>query len=60
MQARLALKHGRLVFLLDSLLEHEWARDYASRPGTRVATGAADVLAALDDELAPVGRLLLA
>ena len=33
MQARLALQHGRHVFLMRSLLEHEWARDYAERPG---------------------------
>jgi DNA processing protein len=36
MQARLALEHGRPVFLLQSLMEHEWARDYARRPGTYV------------------------
>jgi DNA processing protein len=36
MQARLALEHGRPVFLLSSLLEHEWARGYAERPGTYV------------------------
>ncbi|MDQ6804158.1 MAG: DNA-protecting protein DprA, partial [Actinomycetota bacterium] len=35
-QARLALEHGRPVFLLESLLEHEWARDFAGRPGARV------------------------
>ena len=33
MQARFALEHGRPVFLLESLLEHEWAQDYAERPG---------------------------
>jgi DNA processing protein len=33
MQARLALEHGRPVFLLRSLLEHRWAQDYAGRPG---------------------------
>lgn len=33
MQARLALEHGRHVFLMRSLLEHEWARDYAECPG---------------------------
>ena len=37
MQARLALEHGRPVFLLRSLLEHKWARTYAEdRPGTYV------------------------
>jgi DNA processing protein len=35
-QARLALEHGRPVFLLESLLEHEWARQCAARPGARV------------------------
>lgn len=35
-QARLALEHGRPVFLLDSLLEHEWARQFAARPGAHV------------------------
>lgn len=36
MQARLALEHGRRVFLHETLLEHEWARAYAKRPGTTV------------------------
>jgi DNA processing protein len=36
MQARLALEHGRPVFLLDTLLEQGWAKDYARRPGTQV------------------------
>jgi len=35
-QARLALEHGRPVFLLESVLEHEWAREFAARPGARV------------------------
>lgn len=36
MQARLALEHGRPVFLLRPLLVHDWAQDYSSRPGTHV------------------------
>ena len=36
MQARLALEHGRPVFLTHSLLEQEWARQLATRPGTHV------------------------
>jgi DNA processing protein len=44
MQARFALEHGRPVFLLASLLEHEWAREYAERPGARVVESAADVV----------------
>ena len=60
MQARLALEHGRPVFLLDTLLEHEWAREYATRPGTTVVSGPDQVLAALDVALAPVSELVLA
>ena len=43
MQARLALEHGRPVFLLASLLEHDWAQDYADRPGTYVVENGAEV-----------------
>lgn len=48
MQARLALEHGRPVFLLSSLLEHDWARDYAKRPGVTVVTGVDDVFSGLE------------
>lgn len=44
MQARFALEHGRPVFLLDSLLEHDWAREYAERPGAHVVERADDVI----------------
>jgi DNA processing protein len=44
MQARFALEHGRPVFLLESLLEHEWAREYAERPGAHVVGGADEVI----------------
>jgi DNA processing protein len=47
MQARLALQHGRHVFLMRSLLEHDWARDYAQRPGVTVVKTADDVLGGL-------------
>ena len=46
-QARLALQHGRHVFLMRSLLEHTWARDYAERPGVTVVETADDVFAGL-------------
>jgi DNA processing protein len=36
MQARLALEHGRPVFLARGLLEHDWAAEFARRPGTYV------------------------
>ncbi len=47
MQARLALQHGRHVFLMRSLFEHEWARDYAERPGVTVVETADDVFVGL-------------
>lgn len=43
MQARIALEHGRPVFLMRSLLVHEWARAYADRPGTHVVGSASEV-----------------
>jgi DNA processing protein len=46
-QARLALQHGRHVFLMRSLLEHDWARDYEQRPGVTVIETADDVFAGL-------------
>jgi DNA processing protein len=36
LQARLALAHGRPVFLCKSVLEEPWARDVAPRPGVYV------------------------
>jgi DNA processing protein len=44
MQARLALEHGRPVFLQSSLLEHEWARGYAERPGTYVVRDPGEIV----------------
>ncbi|MGP0053468.1 MAG: DNA-processing protein DprA [Solirubrobacteraceae bacterium] len=35
-QARLALAHGRPVFLRRALLEQDWARELAARPGVHV------------------------
>jgi DNA processing protein len=48
-QARLALEHGRPVFLLDTVLIHEWAREYARRPGATVVSSADEVLMLLDE-----------
>jgi DNA processing protein len=47
MQARLALQHGRHVFLMRSLLQHDWARGYAERPGVTVVDNAEDVFKGL-------------
>jgi DNA processing protein len=58
MQTRLALAHGRPVFLPEWLLEHQWARDCASRSGTHVVRFAgeiADVIERLTSSEALVG-----
>ena len=47
MQARLALQHGRHVFLMRSLLQHDWARGYAERPGVTVVDNASHVFSGL-------------
>ena len=57
-QARLALQHGRPVFLLDSLLEHDWAREYATWPGTRVVSGPEAVFEQLPEILTPAQQLV--
>ncbi|MEC4015722.1 DNA-processing protein DprA [Streptomyces sp. H27-D2] len=57
MQARLALEHGRRVFLMRSLMTHEWAREYALRPNTTVIDGPDDVFAELDSLVPATGEL---
>lgn len=60
MQARLALEHGRPVLLMHTLLEHDWVRAYAERPGTQVVRNSTEVLDRLADILAPTGPLVWA
>jgi DNA processing protein len=43
MQARLALEHGRPVFLPRSLLEQDWARQLAKRPGAHTFSAPAEI-----------------
>lgn len=57
MQARLALEHNRPVFLLKSLMVHDWAREYEARPGTTVVNDADEVLEGLDLMTRPVEAL---
>jgi DNA processing protein len=42
-QARLALAHGRPVFLMESVLAQQWARALASRPGVHVVRSPVDI-----------------
>jgi len=45
MQARLAVEHGKQVFLLHSLVtEREWARKYLKRPRVHEVHDVADIL----------------
>ena len=44
MQARLALEHGRQVFLLQSVMVNDWAQSYARKPNTTVVRAVDDVL----------------
>lgn len=49
MQARLALEHGRRVFLPETLVRGEdWARDFAERPGTTVFSSVEEIVDHLD------------
>ena len=48
LQTRLALAHGRPVFLLAPLLAQTWARELAQRPGVHVVTEAAEITAAIE------------
>jgi DNA processing protein len=57
-QARLALAHGRPVFLPGSLVsEQAWAREFAQRPGVHVVHRPAELTAALE-RLTSTGALV--
>ena len=48
MQARLALEHGKKVFLIRSLTEHQqWARTYVEKRGAVQVDDVTEVVAAL-------------
>jgi len=47
-QARLALEHGRQVFLLEPLLTQAWARELARRPGAHVVCAPREITAMLE------------
>ena len=51
-QARLALGHGRLVFLARPLLDQTWARELLSRPGVHVFDTPEQITAELGRRLA--------
>jgi DNA processing protein len=51
-QARLALAHGRPVFLLRRLLDQLWARELSARSGVHVVDSAAHVIGLIDSRSA--------
>lgn len=52
MQARLALEHGKRLFLVEPLvLQEEWAQRYSRRPGVTVVKSVRDVVEVLDAEM---------
>jgi DNA processing protein len=48
LQARLALAHGRPVFLRHTLLSQTWARELAERPGTHVVRSPQEITDVLE------------
>ena len=47
-QARLALQHGRPVFLPEPLLDEPWARAFADRPGAHVVREPEEITATIE------------
>jgi len=58
MQARIALEHGKRLFLIESLVLHQdWARKYAQRPGTTVVKSVDDIIDVLHTIARPAEQL---
>lgn len=57
MQARLALAHGRPVFLVGSLLQQSWARELSKRPGTHVVRSPEEIVSTVE-RLTSLGALI--
>jgi DNA processing protein len=60
LQARLALDHGKRLFLVESLvMREEWAQRYARHPGTTVVRSVDDILDVLVAMARPMEQLRL-
>lgn len=59
MQARLALEHGKRLFLVESLMTEKWARDYALRPGAVVVSDVEQIISIIECRPARVEQLKL-
>jgi DNA processing protein len=61
MQARIALEHGKRVFLVSGLVTREsWTERYRDHPGAAEVHSAKDVLEVVDELERPVEQLTLA
>jgi DNA processing protein len=61
MQARIALEHGKRVFLVSGLVTREpWARSFLARPGATEIASVDEVLDVVNALDRPVGQLTLA
>lgn len=58
MQARLALEHGRPVFLMEQLRQHDWAREYGDRPGAYFVSSVDEIVALLDQSASRTDQLI--
>ena len=60
MQARLALEHGKRLFLVNTLVMHEdWAQRYATHPAATVVESVDDIIDVLAELAQPVDQLVL-
>jgi len=60
MQARLALEHGKRLFLLESLVKsQEWAQRYAARPSVTIVKNIDDILEVIVKLASPPEQMLL-
>lgn len=58
MQARLALEHGKRLFLLKSLVDQEeWARSYSERSGAVVVSSVDEIISAVAEAINPPKQL---
>jgi len=61
MQARLALQHGKQLFLVERLvLQEEWAQRYSKRPGVMVVHSVDEILDRVERRVRPAAQLRLA
>lgn len=59
-QARRAFEHGKRLFLFEDLvMQEDWARRYAERPGVTVIRSADEVLPLLEADMQPARQLTL-